>query len=119
MWWHEDSAAAYPYFVPILIVVFFAAANGGFLLGLWGLKDTIVDAITLHHAPGAAASDVVPLADLLYVGELVVGELETGAGRHDPAGAADPIDPAWLARNDASVLARARAVGREIWDQPS
>jgi hypothetical protein len=35
MWWHADSAAAYPYFVPILMVVFFAAANGGFLLGAW------------------------------------------------------------------------------------
>ena len=35
MWWHADSAAAYPYFVPILMVVFFAAANGGFLLGSW------------------------------------------------------------------------------------
>jgi hypothetical protein len=33
MWWHEDSAAAYPYFVPILMVVFFGAANAGFLLG--------------------------------------------------------------------------------------
>jgi hypothetical protein len=33
MWWHADSAASYPFYVPILIVVFFAAANGGFLLG--------------------------------------------------------------------------------------
>ena len=33
MWWHEDSVAAYPYFVPIFIVIFFLAANGGFLLG--------------------------------------------------------------------------------------
>ena len=33
MWWHTDSVASYPFFVPILIVVFFGAANGGFLLG--------------------------------------------------------------------------------------
>ena len=33
MWWEADSVAAYPYFVPILVVVFFAAANAGFLLG--------------------------------------------------------------------------------------
>jgi hypothetical protein len=33
MWWHADSAASYPYYVPMLMVVFFAAANGGFLLG--------------------------------------------------------------------------------------
>ena len=36
MWWDADSVTAYPYFVPILIVVFFAAANLGFLLG-WSL----------------------------------------------------------------------------------
>jgi len=33
MWWDADSVAAYPYFVPILVVVFFAVANLGFLLG--------------------------------------------------------------------------------------
>jgi hypothetical protein len=33
MWWHADSVLAYPFFVPIFLVVFFAAANGGFLLG--------------------------------------------------------------------------------------
>jgi len=35
MWWHEDSVTAYPYFVPLFMLVFFAAANGGFLLGDW------------------------------------------------------------------------------------
>jgi hypothetical protein len=33
MWWHADSVTAYPFYVPIFIVVFFAAANSGFLLG--------------------------------------------------------------------------------------
>jgi hypothetical protein len=33
MWWHADSISAYPFYVPIFLVVFFAAANGGFLLG--------------------------------------------------------------------------------------
>ena len=33
MWWHEDSVTAYPYYLPIFLVVFFAAANFGFLLG--------------------------------------------------------------------------------------
>jgi hypothetical protein len=33
MWWHEDAVTAYPYFVPIFLVVFFAAVNAGFLLG--------------------------------------------------------------------------------------
>ncbi|HEY1336851.1 MAG TPA: hypothetical protein VGF59_05045 [Bryobacteraceae bacterium] len=33
MWWEADSVASYPYYIPIFIVVFFAAANLGFLLG--------------------------------------------------------------------------------------
>ena len=33
MWWHADSVAAYPFFVPVFLVIFFAAANAGFLLG--------------------------------------------------------------------------------------
>jgi hypothetical protein len=35
MWWHEDSVTAYPFYVPIFMVIFFLAANGGFLLGYW------------------------------------------------------------------------------------
>ena len=33
MWWTADSVAAYPFFVPVFLIVFFGAANGGFLLG--------------------------------------------------------------------------------------
>lgn len=33
MWWHAGSVAAYPYFVPLFIVIFFGVANAGFLLG--------------------------------------------------------------------------------------
>jgi hypothetical protein len=35
MWWHESNVTAYPFFIPIFMVVFFLAANGGFLLGNW------------------------------------------------------------------------------------
>ncbi|MGH9397105.1 MAG: hypothetical protein ACRD18_09685 [Terriglobia bacterium] len=35
MWWHADSVAAYPYFVPLFIVIFFGVANAGFLVGKW------------------------------------------------------------------------------------
>jgi hypothetical protein len=33
MWWQADSVAAYPFFVPVFLIIFFAAANAGFLLG--------------------------------------------------------------------------------------
>lgn len=35
MWWHADSVAAYPYFVPLFVLIFFGAGNAGFLLGKW------------------------------------------------------------------------------------
>ncbi|WP_437307354.1 hypothetical protein [Sorangium sp. So ce388] len=33
MVWHADSIAAYPFYLPIFLVVFFASGNLGFLLG--------------------------------------------------------------------------------------
>jgi hypothetical protein len=33
MWWHADNVRAYPFYLPLFVVVFFAAAIGGFLLG--------------------------------------------------------------------------------------
>lgn len=33
MWWHADSVAAYPSYIPIFMIIFFAVANLGFLLG--------------------------------------------------------------------------------------
>ena len=33
MWWHAGSVTAYPFFVPVFLVIFFAAVNAGFLLG--------------------------------------------------------------------------------------
>ena len=39
MWWHEDAVTAYPYYVPIFMMIFFLAANGGFLLGNWLVKN--------------------------------------------------------------------------------
>ena len=80
------------------------ARAGGFLRGLWGLKDAVVDAITHHHEPGALV-DSQALVDLVHVAEIVVGELE---------GAAEPIDPAWLARNGEARLAEARALGQTL-----
>jgi len=86
------------------------AKAGAFLLALWGIDDRIVDAIAGHHDPGAVTGEAAALVDVLHVAEIAAGEVEARA-----AGAApDPISPAWLARNDASLLARARAVAAEL-----
>lgn len=33
MWWHAPDVSYYPFYIPIFLVVFFAAGNLGFLLG--------------------------------------------------------------------------------------
>jgi hypothetical protein len=33
MWWYADGVSAYPFFVPVFLLVFFGAANAGFLVG--------------------------------------------------------------------------------------
>lgn len=38
MWWYEDSVTAYPYYVPIFIIIFFFAGILGFKLGYWLVK---------------------------------------------------------------------------------
>ena len=35
MWWKDDSVISYAFFLPVFLVVFFMAANAGFLLGNW------------------------------------------------------------------------------------
>jgi len=84
------------------------ARAGGFLLGLWGISDTIVDAVAYHHEPGAVADEHAAMVDILHVAEIVAGELTS----EDP----EVISSEWLARNEASVLERARKVGRELWE---
>jgi hypothetical protein len=34
-WWEGDSVTAYPSFLPLFVIIFFAAANAGFFLGNW------------------------------------------------------------------------------------
>jgi len=87
------------------------ARAGGFLLGLWGISDTIVDAVAYHHEPGAVADEKAVMVDILHVAEIVAGELSSS----DP----EVISSEWLSRNDASVLERARTLGRELWEAVS
>jgi len=92
------------------------ARAGGFLLGLWGLSDTIVDAIAYHHEPGAIPDDRCKLVDTLHVAEIAIGELEAAAeGRQD----GEVICAEWLGRNEPHVLEHARSVAREMWEQVS
>jgi HD-like signal output (HDOD) protein/CheY-like chemotaxis protein len=92
------------------------ARAGGFLLGLWGIDDRVVDAITYHHEPGAIPDAQGQLVDLLHVAEIVTGELVAAAAGRDDA---EVISGEWLGRNQPSVLDHARAVARQLWGQAS
>ena len=92
------------------------ARAGGFLLGLWGIAEPIVDAITYHHDPAAAPADRTQLVDIVHAAAVVANELEAAAGRRD---AVEVIDAAWSGRNGPAVLERARAAGAKLWEHAS
>lgn len=65
MWWHEDSVFVYPYFVAIVVVLFFLAAVGGFLIGYRLVK------------PGRLwANRAVYLGILIYSGIWIFGQTD-------------------------------------------
>jgi len=63
MWWHADSVDAYPYFVPIFMVIFFLAANAGFLLG-----------VKLVKARRVLANRLVILGTFAFCGIWILGQ---------------------------------------------
>ncbi len=66
MWWQADSVTAYPYYVPIFIVVFFLAANVGFLLGYWLVKN---GHLLLNR--------IVYIAIFIYSGIWIFGQIDS------------------------------------------
>ncbi len=66
---------------------------GGYLLGLWGLSDGIVEAAAFHHTPSQSTRLADDALVIVHVADAVVEAVETG---RDPAQA--EIDRAFLAR---------------------
>ncbi|MFC1717018.1 hypothetical protein ACFL6S_25345 [Candidatus Poribacteria bacterium] len=63
MWWHADSVTAYPYYIPIFMVIFFLVANGGFLLGNW-----------LVRSGRLLANRIVYIVIVIYSGIWIFGQ---------------------------------------------
>ncbi len=99
MWWHEDSVMAYPFFIPIFMVIFFSAVNGGFLLGNRLVKQGQVK-----------ANRIVYLVILIYSGIWIFGQVGStfrlGTFKQWQAGAAPWFyeDPTFLAMLIFSLL---------------
>ncbi len=54
------------------------AEIGAYLLGLWGLPYTIVEAVALHHAPGRVPHQSFDAISAVYTANLLAHELEEG-----------------------------------------
>jgi len=69
------------------------AEVGGYLLGLWGLPDPIVEAIAFHHKPAHCVAKTIGPLTAVHVGDSLDRSLsDSGAG-----GAAPEVDMAYLA----------------------
>ena len=66
MWWHADAVTAYPFFVPVFLIIFFAAVNAGFLLGH-----------RLITTGRPLANRVVYIAIFLYTAVWIFGQKDT------------------------------------------
>jgi HD-like signal output (HDOD) protein len=56
------------------------AEIGAYLLGLWGLPYTIVEAVALHHMPNRVPHQSFDAISAVYTANLLAHELEEGAG---------------------------------------
>jgi HD-like signal output (HDOD) protein/CheY-like chemotaxis protein len=66
---------------------------GGYLLGLWGLPVSVVEAIALHHNPGCCPCKTFSPLTALHVADALLWEQSNGSGH----GAAAPLDVQYLA----------------------
>lgn len=81
-------------FVEAELAVFGAthAMVGAYLLGLWGIPDSIVEAVALHHTPRAASSREFSALTAVHVADAIADDLCAG-----PGGAASaPVDEGYL-----------------------
>jgi HD-like signal output (HDOD) protein len=59
------------------------AEAGAYLMELWGLPHTIIEAIYFHHSPGRAATMHFSPLTSVHIGNILAHE-ETGEGTEDP-----------------------------------
>jgi putative nucleotidyltransferase with HDIG domain len=90
------------------------AELGAYLLGLWGLPSTVVEAVANHHAPWRSRAVTIDLSGATYLANALLKELRAGAPR-DSSGALF-IDDDYLrqVRVNAAKLEQLRDLAREV-----
>ena len=74
------------------------AEIGAYLLGLWGLPYSVVEAVALHHSPNRVPHQNFDAVSAVYIANLLARELE-GTGHQDPS--EDELD---LLQEELSML---------------
>jgi HD-like signal output (HDOD) protein len=68
------------------------AEVGGYLLGLWGFPDTIIEAILYHHTPSRCGEAALGLCGLLHIGDrMALKDSYAGSAKTAPA-----VEPGYL-----------------------
>jgi HD-like signal output (HDOD) protein len=68
------------------------ARVGGYLLGLWGFPDAIVEAIVWHHTPSKCGESRLGLCGLLHIGDYLSHVSQPKSAESD----ASPLEPGYL-----------------------
>lgn len=71
------------------------AEVGAYLLSLWGLPATIVEAVAFHHAPGSVLHDDTAVVDAVHVADVLVDHMMDVGG---PAPEELMVDPILMTR---------------------
>jgi len=69
---------------------------GAYLLGIWGLPDSIVEAVAFHHTPGLCAEETFGTLTAVHVADCLEHEHENQV--YDAKRVYQPVDTEYLAR---------------------
>lgn len=88
------------------------AEIGAYLLSIWGLPATIIEAIAFHHAPGSVLHDDTDLVDAVHLADGLVNEAK---GLPGSVPVEHRLDPESLARDGVGAkIQRWRAMAAEV-----
>ena len=73
------------------------AEVGAYLLGLWGLPDSLVEAVALHHCPARGATDGFTALTAVHVANVLEHEIHNEGTLSSTA---SPLDLDYLGRID-------------------
>ena len=65
------------------------AATGAYLLSLWGLPDSVVEAVAHHHDPGELPATTMDAVAAVHIANALANDIEAGASGRAPSGGLD------------------------------